>query len=377
MIKKTLRPPKESYGELMSLLDLSFSFDDGNFLRFLPKLYREENEPWRYNYAVSIDGRLVSAVGAYPDTLVVGDEALSVCGIGNVAVHPDFRGYGYMTELLDLALDDMGATGTDISLLGGDRFRYGYFGYEPSCPSFDYVIERRILEKHLHISPLGIHEIVSADDPCLEDVYALHRTRGLRFVRKREKLFEIMRSYGRRIFTVADGTAILGYCVTYGESIDEITLTSPEYLGTFLLSVMDAYSARSLKLSLGETDVLNSYAEKLSSSRLVSNSSGLCVLCWKNVINAFLRLKAKHESLPDMKYVFLINGIRRTERISVSIKDGEVQVTETGEDADITLGAREAVSLMFSQSDSARRSLPPEVRAIFPLPMFLTGADAV
>ena len=117
------------HADFIDFINYVFGFNGNNqeFIKLLPKLYKPEYLPCENNYVVTEDGKLKAAIGVFPRKLDVMGTVLKVDGVGNVAVHPYSRSKGYMRELLHTAVDEMIASGTDMSDLGGLRQRYGYF----------------------------------------------------------------------------------------------------------------------------------------------------------------------------------------------------------------------------------------------------------
>lgn len=132
------------YADYMHLIDLTFGFEtpETQFLGLLPKLYREERRPQDSNYVVTEDGSLCAAVGAYDHGLTVCGDTLPCRGIGNVAVHPDYRSRGYMKMAMEAALDDMVRDGIALTSLGGRRQRYQYFSYDRCGPCLNFSFNR-------------------------------------------------------------------------------------------------------------------------------------------------------------------------------------------------------------------------------------------
>ena len=136
------RASAEMYDELMDVLNYTFGFSssDYDFQKLLPKLYASKEYACHNNYVIAENGRIKAAVGAYDDILTVCGEEIKCRGIGNVAVHPYSRSKGYMIECMNMSIGDMIRDGIDISFLGGHRQRYGYFGFEDSCPRYNVRI---------------------------------------------------------------------------------------------------------------------------------------------------------------------------------------------------------------------------------------------
>ena len=91
------------------------------------------------------DGQLVGCLGIHPMQLRLGQATVSAGGIGVVGADPQRRGEGIMSHLLVAALKRMREAGHAISILGGDRQRYGWFGWENGGVRRRYLLTRRML----------------------------------------------------------------------------------------------------------------------------------------------------------------------------------------------------------------------------------------
>jgi len=90
-------------------------------------------------------GELWGVVGAYPFDVRVHGITFRMAGIGQVITHPEHRGLGIMTALLERALSELRAQGTDAAWLLGDRLRYSRFGFVPGGRAVRFVTRPRYL----------------------------------------------------------------------------------------------------------------------------------------------------------------------------------------------------------------------------------------
>ena len=129
-----IRLSSADFDEAMDFMNMVFSMSGAStdFAALLPKLYRPEDRLMRDNLAIRRNGRLRAVVGSYPMRLQVGQAVLPVRGIGGVSTHPAERKSGLMRRLMLAALDEMNDEHCALSILGGQRQRYGYYGYEQS-----------------------------------------------------------------------------------------------------------------------------------------------------------------------------------------------------------------------------------------------------
>jgi hypothetical protein len=83
---------------------------------------------WRLAIA---EGQIAAGIQLVPRAFVVaGNVRLPGMGLANVFCYPPFRKRGLMGKLLEGCTADMTAEGLGICLLGGDRTRYGNYGWE-------------------------------------------------------------------------------------------------------------------------------------------------------------------------------------------------------------------------------------------------------
>ena len=377
---------EEEYPALLSLIDTAFSFEQGNFLALLPKLYKKEDSPWENNLCAFEDGVPAAAVGAYYDTVTVGGQALSVCGIGNVGVHPDYRGRGYMISLMEALTDEMDRRGADISVLGGDRFRYAHFGYEGACPGCIYSVGAHTLGKQLGLRAAELHEVTSADDALLGGIEKLYRSADIAFARGGGSFYDTLLSWKNRIFCSVENGEVTAYCTVGGDGyVGELRAgnlsadgLSADGLGEFLLGVMEKTGRDSVNLFAGMNDLLlRDCASKICDEASVRDCERILVLRWESFICACLTAQARKTRPDDVSCVIRIRGAKRTEQLRISVLGGDVSVTSDGGEPDYDFTWREASDVMLKAVSARREELPAALRALFPLRFSVSQPDMV
>ncbi len=68
----------------------------------------------------TLDGRVVTSLGAYPLLLRLAGELVTGCGIGAVHTDPEFRGRGFATALCEAVMEDAQGGGDEVALLYTD-----------------------------------------------------------------------------------------------------------------------------------------------------------------------------------------------------------------------------------------------------------------
>ncbi len=154
---------------------------------------------------IEADGKIVSHVGAYPMEIVVGPARIPTGGIGGVATLPEYRGRGYMSRLMEETVREMKSRGWSLSVLWGDRQRYGTFGYETCGLKYSVALNRRSLER-TGVEPVEVREVDPADSATVEHIRRFHGLLPCSVERPRLEL--TLQRYGVRTFLADDGYLI-------------------------------------------------------------------------------------------------------------------------------------------------------------------------
>lgn len=374
------------YEDYMRLINLAFNFNtpEQEFLPLLPKLYRPEQRPQDSNYVVTENGILAAAVGAYDHGLTVCGDTLPCRGIGNVAVHPDFRSRGYMKMAMEAALDDMVRDGIALSSLGGRRQRYQYFSYDKAGPCHTFIFNTDNL-RHVWgdmTAPFDtVRAVTDSADPVLDEIKALSDSGAIAPVRSRALFLDISQSWHCDLLAVTHEGVLRGYAIMNGDGyISEIRAARTEDFLSVLRSVLVHTGRQGLTVQLPacETAYITALApvcEGVSTACSMMYS----VLNYRRVVTAFMKLKATYTDLPDGAISLLIHGRGGEERLLISVADGKpsVEIADEGCPPHLELSHMEAMNLLFAPVSPLRDTLPAIYRLWFPLPLWIYKADEV
>lgn len=383
------RAPKEDYDKLLEMLNNVFFLDDDetpkrDFLTLLPKLYKKEYDPCYANFIAEVDGKIKGAVGLYPVECVAGGLKLSIQGIGNVAVARDSRREGYMIDCLKMALDAAMEEGADLSMLGGDRHRYGYFGFEPMGVSYGFRLRDRDLK---HKAPKGeikceVHPLTPEDREIFVKINEVFASMPFSPVRPLDSFYDIMCSWNCTPYYVTENGELIGWFTVGrdGSGVGEFKPVKADDWYKLLAKVMEITGGDSFRVSAPAFDTeLVSVLEQVSGGVDVNHAEHFNVFNFERVIQAFLNVKASMEELAQGSIVMLIHGVKKDERLKITVSENKPVVEAVGDDvpADIELEHREAQRLIGSLVSVKRASLPAAPRSWFPLPMYFYGTDGV
>ena len=371
---------------LLTFLDEVFFADDEEEIRFLellPKIYKDRYRPAYSNFVVrQPDGAFRAAIGNFDNAMTVGGADLKTCCIGNVAVGKDFRGRGYMVDLMKASVADMLARGIDLSYLGGQRQRYGYFGYENAGTCYGFRFSKQSVRHALGGIEGGLTvEPLAADDAdALRFIDGLYAKAPVISRRPQDAYFDILCSWRDRPYLIKENGVNVGYAViSRGMGrVPEFGLADPALLPRFVaaLSAMSGQDAVEFSVAPYETEKLAFFTENASGIS-VDGSESVMVLRWKKTLAAYLNAKASYETLCDGELTVLIRGACGDERLRLTVKDGAARVTEYDGEAAFELDCRAAVRAFFSNYPADRAAFPPAVRQWLPLPMYFSSVDTM
>lgn len=382
------RGTKADEKQLIDVLDDVFFCDDTTepkqkFMDLLPKLYKDKYDPGYNNLIVKEDGEIKAAVGCYPLEEVAAGRKLKIMGIGNVAVTRDCRGKGYMIDLMNMALDIMKQDDYDYSLLGGQRQRYGYFGYEPAGCSYGFSISKRNI-KHLAgsdaKSKFTARELTEADIKAIKRIKAINEASAAYTVRSEKMMVDILQSWRSVPYAAFEGDEFKGYFVTdrYDGGVRELRAEKTEDMLDLIMCAMETTGKDEIGFCLPVFDAeACEYMAKICGNSSIYNTDMLNILNFGRFIEAFLAVKAERINLCPGTLNLLIHGCKRDENITISVDAKNVTVAVTDAKPDFELDHIDAIKFLTGLFSKDRFDLPAFAQSWFPLDFFGFGLDNV
>ena len=138
---KVQRLTAKDYDEMIELLNSVFTRKNGRIMDFereMPKMCVRDDEHMGRHIGIFDNDSLVACMGIYPFDTRVGDKALRFATTGNIAVHPDHEGKGYMGMMMDEAMRELERLDVDVARLGGLRSRYNRYGFEACGQNYSF-----------------------------------------------------------------------------------------------------------------------------------------------------------------------------------------------------------------------------------------------
>ncbi len=376
------------YEQSLEFLNWVFFTDDPadkdvDFLAMIPKLYKKEYNHCENNLIVSENGKWQAAVGLYFDKFDVGGEQLVCAGIGNVAVGKNCRGKGYMKDCMALAEKEAFEKDADFMVLGGQRQRYGYFGFEPAGKSIEFIFNS-INQRHVYgkdyISSFTAKKVMPEDKEEIKYIEKLYnKTFTQKIIRKSEKFYDILKTWYQVPYIFEKNGEFKGYAL-YNPEMTNIMEFAAETTDDFkeMLPEMLKITGKD-KINICVSPAAEGYCSYLYSvcEWMKTEFCGLYnILNWKKTVYALLKEKSERVTLCDGEHSFLIHGYKKDELFTLKVENNNVSVADGGENS-TELSHKKAANVFAGLYRETDISLPPNISQWLPLDFMIFSTDKV
>jgi GNAT superfamily N-acetyltransferase len=312
----------EEFPDFMRFLERTYGLATGFFERVYPERYRPTAEACSCFYVLEQDGRIVSHVGLFPIHAVTAGVSVTMGGIGGVGTHPQERGKGYMTQLLQHVIGVMREREYPLSCLGGDRQRYNTFGWERAGVAYELTFTPRSLDRQ-GVQPESVQEV----HPW-EALGSIVHHRSQLACRAHQPALELqLHKAGLRAWIAPDGYALTNAPAWDKLDILELASASGNEAG-IVRALLKWTSLRSTTWSLSCWD-----RERLA--RVMPASSGWRVGSgWMfRIVNLYRLFAAAQETiarraanLRELQVSIQIDDIEHTEAVTLSVHRGTLEI---------------------------------------------------
>lgn len=201
--------------------------------REFPHLFAPDNRD--HLYYVSLDDRVISMVGVYPQTMLLCGHPLGVWSIGCVATDPEYEKRGIATQILHKVFQDGMKAGVPLTVISGERGLYRRLDAVPIGAMMEVSGTLAAWESLVSSMPYdtGTLREITAEDrsrmaPRLLPLYQEHAVRFSRNVTQMGVLLDALwfsrPHYDQRLWVVESHGVPTGYVVAYR------SLRHPEHL---------------------------------------------------------------------------------------------------------------------------------------------------
>ena len=213
----------EEMPELLDLANYVFSQSavPHDFAKLLPKVYAPDapyDEAEQF-VAVRDDGRIRALVALRHMTLTIPGDSLHIGFVGTVSVHPYARSEGHMKSLMAHMTQQAKNQNVDVLVLGGQRQRYQYFGFENGGYRYSFRITGsnvRHALKNVACDDISFADMRACTAEQLDLAYSLYMRKGIRIERAKDRFAEILRSWASEACIILQGSEMIGYLAGNG-----------------------------------------------------------------------------------------------------------------------------------------------------------------
>ena len=335
-----------------------------DFRRLLPKMYADDVDFTPCHYLAKEDGRIVGLVSALVYDMVYGEHRLKTGFVGTVSTHPYRRGAGYMKACMALMHEDMAKKGVQLLVLGGQRQRYGHYGYSVGCPAVRHHISRANVDKAL--GSVNASDIRFTEETDGKEASRLHMTREYRCERDPARYLAYVRSWNRAFYRIGEGDKCLGFCA---QGLSDIELYDPNDLLRVVKAYVSAFGDVDITMGIAcprENETLFSLAEHSA----IINRDMVRPIDWPACAEFFLKVRAGCIS-PLQDGLFRL-GVEGVGTLEMRVEGGIPACRLTDAAPDAAMSPTAAQELLFSTQSLF---LPRGIRNWLPLPCWVPDQD--
>lgn len=345
---------KGSEGQMTDILDfihLCFGFKyEFGFKKFLPKLYMNRTEELHY---LAMDGeKIVGVVCVYPFDIIYGDKVLKANSLGSVSAHPDYRGKGIMSSLLNMAISDMDES---ISFLSGNRHRYANYGYEPLGFFYKYTFDEDTFNKKIPEFNITFSEDFS------KETFQIFKSQSIRANRKLHNFLEISSTWENQFISIEWENEIIGYMLRKDAEIKEFVIKDKKYAFSILKKFKLDYNYEHIFLNLPPLEKEMAKELNVFCSRIdICQNGKVNILNMEKTLEFWLNVRHSYKKF-HKDFVLQVND----EKYKIVIgKEIEVSVSEEKADYITTKTELFGIEGFIIESD-------------FPLPLYVSNIDFI
>jgi predicted N-acetyltransferase YhbS len=199
---------QEEFPSLLQLMDSAFPHA-APFVKTQSHNFTGLTQDLKQHIVIEENGQIISHLGLFPRLIRSGETLIKAAGVGCVATQEERRGQGLMNKLFEFAIPMMRDQGYDISVLEGDRKRYGNFGWERGGRRFAFLVSDRYV-KGLKTPGISVRKYCG-DRSDLATIKAFHEQEYYRLDRTPDYYDRVYDLPGRQTLLAEQGGRLAAY----------------------------------------------------------------------------------------------------------------------------------------------------------------------
>mgnify|MGYP000851314580 FL=1 len=358
MALDVVRLTARDFSDAMDLMNMVFSMGGRphHFQSLLPKLYQPDDGKMGAHVAIRRDGRLRAIIGHYPMTLSIGGQSFKASGIGAVSTHPEDRKSGLMRQLMQAIVAEMETEQIALSVLGGQRQRYGYYGYEKAGTHLRFSLSKTNL-RHARPDLAGETYRFSRLDPTAADpqlvaqLQSWQQAQPIYVARPPEDFLTILSSWYAQIWLARDpDDQPVGYlvCNEAGTGVSELVASRTDLFLPLAAAWVSRLSAGSAEFSVPPwaTTAIADLGQIAEHEQILPAYS-LRINDFERLLPALLQVKADLQPLPEGTFRLGLDLDGKKAVYALTYGSGQAACRPADGPADLVLDRLTATRLLF------------------------------
>ncbi|MFC1713062.1 GNAT family N-acetyltransferase [Candidatus Poribacteria bacterium] len=388
MIYGPQRASLDDFDSIIELADMGFSGerDRGGMLARWPHCYIRDAEFMKNILIMKDDSKVVSMVEYVDQISLVNGEEVKTAGITAVATWPTYRGRGFMTGLLKRCVSLMEEEGYAFSDLGGDRLRYGRYGWENAGRAWRFDITKRSFSAV--DTPSGVSVVpYQASDEEIESVMAIHEREPIRLKRSQLLYKILLGRLGKHVWLAKGKEGITAYVITESAERRQTIVEfggRTEDIHSIFAHFMESSDTQHIHIRSPWSHPLNSLLFRISTRWNLGTIRMIKIVDLQATLRGFARqLGSRYNALGMEGSRSVVLGISHTDQqVEVAFSPEGVTVKESATSGNaISLSDREMVRFVFGTgSPGSVIGLPQNLKfldALLPVDFYLWPNETV
>jgi hypothetical protein len=291
--------------------------------------------------------RLIGMIAVIPMNLQWHGSQIPAGGITAVATHPDYRSSGVMSTLMSFADEKMRVESYIISILGGDRRRYGHFGWEPvglrGEMGYDIKYLRGIPEPS--VSPI---QVFPENDSHLDRLTQMNTLAEVKLSRTKDQLRVLLMRPRVEFWACMRRGRISSYIATMDNRIWEYQGVTEEIPGLIrYFGISHGYK----EVNVATPSVFGVHEEELykwAGSFKLLPMVFLKILRFRELVDKILpgiQQRATQTGIPDFSVTLVLQETK--EQVTVVCRSHRISIEDESVDNRIVLPRRSMSRLLF------------------------------
>jgi predicted acetyltransferase len=328
------------------------------------------------NMRIMLDNEMpVASVNYYPNTILVEGSAINVASIGAVCTHPDYRGKGLSTTLLEDVENKAGNEGVDLLLVSGSLNIYIKRGCVKVCDYYKSTIapSERVDDSF---------EVIEYDKSMLQTMISIYSKESTRFYRNYNE-FELFLQgattpwgdYTYKTYLIKNESEVCAYIVLRVIKGEEVRGEVVEYAGcreavlSSLQRIIQINSLSRCDVYSPAGDLLNTYCKKHNIKTELKNLDHTIKIL--NFVSLMNKLRNYFAQYVPSEIVNVLNFGTEAGKYTFSIGEERVEIGDLDMLTRIMLSSKR--NILYEEILSGKPLLTKFFNSVFPLPFPYPG----